>query len=437
MRDRQFHLGWFLQGSSIQSWGEPWTGNIGDEWMEPELFMDLARSIERACFDYMLLEDTSYVGEAYQNSRDIYLRYGMSVPRQDPSVIASMMLQITRRLGVIATFATFAYPPYLVARLVGTLDQVSGGRAGWNMVTGSSDFAAMNFGQDRLPEHDLRYDMADEYIDVVRRLWESWESAAIVADRQSGIIIDPAKVRQIDFVGQYYRCRGPLNSGPAPQGHPVIAQAGGSSKGRSFAARHADTIVAQVMGVDAMKEYRRDVRARLAANGRDPDSCKVLFLVAPVLADTAGEARQRAAERALQAARRIDVRLAGFAKITNIDFSTFDLDAPVGELTTNGHQQLLAEFLVKAGKRTLREAITEYASSSGSVDLIGTVDQVADRMGEVMQEVGGDGFLFSLPNTNRRSIAEVTDGLVPALQQRGLARREYRFKHLRDMLLEF
>ncbi len=437
MRDHPFHLGWFLQGSSIQSWGEPWTGNISEEWMEPELFMDLARSCERACFDYLLLEDTSYVGEAYQNSRDIYLKYGMSVPRQDPAVIASMMLQVTRRLGIVATFATFAFPPYLVARLVGTLDQVSRGRAGWNMVTGSSDFAAMNFGQDRLPEHDLRYDVADEYIEVVKRLWDSWQPGAIVADHQSGVIIDPAKVRQIDFEGHYYRCRGPLNSGPTPQGRPVIAQAGGSPRGRSFATRHADTIVAQVMGVDAMREYCQDVRARLKAGGRDPSSCKIMFLVGPVLADTAGEARQRAAERALQAARRIDVRLAGFAKITNIDFSTFDLDAPVGELTTNGHQQLLAEFLVKAGKRTLREAIVEYASAGTSVDLVGTVDQVADQMGEVSRETGCDGFLFTLPNTNRRSIAEITDGLVPALQRRGLVRRAYRHEHLRDTLLEF
>ncbi len=437
MRSNAFHLAWFLQGSSVQAWGERWTGNISEEWMVPDLFLELARSMDRACFDYMLLEDTSYVGEAYGNSRDIYLKYGMSVPRQDPSVVASLMIAATSRLGIVPTLATYSYPPYLVARLLGTLDQVSLGRAGWNMVTGSSDFVAMNFGRDRLPEHDTRYDMADEYIDIVTRLWDSWEPDSMIADRESGILIDPKKVHAINYEGKYYSCRGPLNSGPLPQGRAVIAQAGGSPRGRRFAAQHADTVVAHVKGVDAMKAYRDDIRRMMRELGRDPSTCKVLYLIAPILADTEEEARNRAAQRAAAAGRNLDVRLAQLAKITNIDFSSFDLDAPVGELTTNGHQQSLAEFLRKAGKRTLREAITDYTSSGLSVDLVGTPESVAAQMGEVMEEVGGDGFLFSLPNVSRRTIAEVTDGLVPALQQRGLTRKSYAHKQFRDNLLEF
>jgi FMN-dependent oxidoreductase (nitrilotriacetate monooxygenase family) len=437
MRSNAFHLAWFLQGSSVQAWGEPWTGNISEEWMVPDMFLDLARAMERACFDYMLLEDTSYVGEAYGNSRDIYLKYGMSVPRQDPSVVGTLMIAATTRLGIVPTFATYSYPPYLVARLLGSMDQVSQGRAGWNLVTGSSDFVAMNFGRDKLPEHDTRYDMADEYIDIVNKLWDSWEPNSMIADRESGILIDPTKVHAIDYEGQYYSCRGPLNSGPLPQGRAVIAQAGGSPRGRRFAARHADTVVAHVKGVEAMKAYRDDIRRLMVEFGRDPASCKVLYLVAPILADTAEEARERANQRAVQAAKHLDTRLAALAKITNIDFSSFELDAPVGELSTNGHQQSLAEFLRKAGKRTLRQAITEYSSSGLSVDLVGTPNQVAAQMGEVMEEVGGDGFLFSLANVNRRTIAEITDGLIPALQQRGLTRRAYPHKMFRDNLLEF
>jgi FMN-dependent oxidoreductase (nitrilotriacetate monooxygenase family) len=437
MRSNVFHLAWFLQGSSVQAWGERWTGNISDEWMVPDLFLELARSMDRACMDYMLLEDTSYVGEAYGNSRDIYLRHGMSVPRQDPSVVASLMIAATSRLGIVPTLATYAYPPYLAARLLGTLDQVSSGRAGWNMVTGSSDFVAMNFGRDRLPEHDTRYDMADEYIEIVHRLWDSWEPDAMIADRENGILVDPTKVHAIDYEGEYYRCRGPLNSGPLPQGRAVIAQAGGSPRGRQFAARHADTVVAHVKGVDGMKAYRDDIRAKMVEYGRDPKNCKVLFLVAPILADTEEEAQQRAAQRVASAARHLDTRLAALAKITNIDFSQFDLDAPIGQLSTNGHQQSLLEFMRKAGNRTLRQAITDYSASGLSVDLVGTPDSVAAKMGEVMEEVGGDGFLFSLPNVTRRSIAEITDGLVPALQQRGLTRRAYGHKQFRDNLLEF
>ena len=171
MSANPFHLAWFLQGSSVQAWGEQWSGNISEEWMSAEMFLDLARSIERACFDYLLIEDSIYIGQNWQNSRDMFLKNGMSVPRQEPTVVASLMAAATSRLGIVPTLSTFAYHPYLTARIVGTLDQVSGGRAGWNMVTGSSDYSGQNFGLDKLPEHDTRYEMAAEYIAVVTRLW--------------------------------------------------------------------------------------------------------------------------------------------------------------------------------------------------------------------------------------------------------------------------
>jgi len=233
LQTNPFHLGLFLQGSSVQAWGEPWTGRVGESWMQPKLFIDVAQALERACFDYILLEDSSYIGESYAASREIYLHNGIAVPRQDPSVVASLMTAATSRIGIVPTFATFAYPPYLLARLVATLDQVSAGRIGWNMVTGSSDFAARvptfatfayppyllarlvatldqvsagrigwnmvtgssdfaarNFGLDGLPDHDLRYDMADEYMDLVGQLWASWEPGALVADTESGMLVD-------------------------------------------------------------------------------------------------------------------------------------------------------------------------------------------------------------------------------------------------------
>src|SRR6516165_5352634 len=305
-----FHLAWFLQGSSIQAWGEPWTGTITGDWMSCDMFLNLARGCERACMEYILLEDSIYVGETWQNSRDIYLKNGMSIPRQEPAVVATLMAAATKRLGIVPTLSTFAYAPYLVARIVGTLDQISGGRGGWNMVTGSSDLSAKNFGMDRLPLHDQRYDMADEYIEICKKLWESWEPGAIVADRQSGMLIDPAKVHTINYEGRYYSSRGPLNSGPCPQGQPVIAQAGGSDRGRRFAAQHADTIVAHVKGVEQMKTYREDVRDKMAECGRDPDSCKVLFLVSPILAETTEEAEEKAMQRTAIAAQNIDKRLA-------------------------------------------------------------------------------------------------------------------------------
>jgi FMN-dependent oxidoreductase (nitrilotriacetate monooxygenase family) len=437
MRTDPFHLAWFLQGSSIQAWGASWTGNIADEWMSAEVLIDLARNIERAGFDYMLLEDSIYVGENHHTGRDFFLKRGMSIPRQEPSVVATLMAAATSRLGIVPTLSTFAYAPYLVARIVGTLDQISAGRGGWNMVTGSSDLSAMNFGMDRLPPHDMRYDMAEEFVEICKKLWGSWEPGCIVNDEENHILIDPSKVHTIDYKGRYYSSRGPLNSGPCPQGQPVIAQAGGSERGKSFAAKWADTIVSHPKGVDAMKAYKADITRKLKEYGRDPSSCKVLYLVGPLLGETKEDAQELLRRRNASAAQNVEYSLARLGWITNIDFSQMDLDAPVGELTTNGHQESLRQFLVKAGKRTLREAMVDYSTSGQSVDLVGTPDAVAGQMEEIMQEVGGDGFLFSMPNVSRRSTAEICDGLIPALQKRGLVRRQYAHKQFRDNLLEF
>ncbi|MBN8873976.1 MAG: NtaA/DmoA family FMN-dependent monooxygenase [Rhodospirillales bacterium] len=437
MPARPFHLGWFLQGSSVQAWGEPWTGHIGKTWMKPELFLDMARCLERACFDYILLEDSSYVGESYQGSTKIYLENAIAVPRQDPSVVASLMTAVTSRIGIVPTFGTFAYPPYLLARLVATLDQVSDGRIGWNAVTGSSDFAAMNFGLKGMPEHDLRYDMADEYMQVVRGLWGSWEPGALIADTDSGVLVDPSKVHAVNHEGRFFKTRGPLNSGPAPQGQPVIAQAGGSPRGRQFAAQHADTIVAHVKGPAAMKAYRDDVRARMAACGRDPDTCKVLYLAHPIIGLTDAEAQEKREQRLALARQQVPQRLAHLGKVTNIDFGKFDLDAPLGSLTTNGHQQTLDMFRAAGKDKTLRELMEVYNTTALSVELCGSPDTVAAQMAEAMEEVGGDGFLFSMPNVSRRVLAEIEDGLIPALQKRGLTRNAYAHTQFRDNLLEF
>ena len=407
--------------------------------MVPELFLDLAKTLERACFDYVLIEDSSYIGESYAGSTAIYLENAIAVPRQDPSVIAALMTQVTSRIGIVPTFGTYSHHPYLLARLMATLDQVSRGRSGWNAVTGSSDYAAMNYGLPGLPEHDTRYDMADEYMAAVKALWSSWEPGAIVDDRERGVFIDPAKVHHVNFAGEYYRTRGPLNAGPCPQGHPVIAQAGGSPRGRAFAARHADTIVAHAKGIGGMKAYRDDVRQNMVASGRDPAECKVLFMIAPILGESEELAQEMKRRRAARAAAQIRQRLAFFGKLISVDFSGFDLDQPISdiEITTNGHQLNLEQFKRIAGNRTLRETMADYNATSLSIELVGTPDSVAARMGEAMEEIGGDGYLFSLQNVSRRTIAEIEDGLVPALQRRGLVRTRYAFPMFRDNLLEF
>jgi FMN-dependent oxidoreductase (nitrilotriacetate monooxygenase family) len=290
-----------------------------------------------------------------------------------------------------------------------------------------------------MPEHDLRYEMAEEYMQVVTGLWDSWDSDAVVADTKSGILVDPSKVRSIDFEGRWYRSRGPLNAGPAPQGRPVIAQAGGSPRGRQFAAAHADTIVAAAQGVEGMKRYRDDVRARMRALGRDPDRCKILFLISPIIGAEDADAEREERRRAEKAEADTSVALAFFGKITNIDFGQYDLDTPVSalDLHTNGHQQSLDEFRRFAGDRSLRQAMAAFSGGGKSLRLVGSPERIADEMAAAMEAVGGDGFLITQQDTSRRAMAEIADGLVPALQARALVRREYTGEQFRDNLLAF
>jgi alkanesulfonate monooxygenase SsuD/methylene tetrahydromethanopterin reductase-like flavin-dependent oxidoreductase (luciferase family) len=242
----------------------------------------------------------------------------------------------------------------------------------------------------------------------------------------------------VNYQGRFYSTRGPLNSGPAPQGQPVIAQAGGSPRGRKFAAAHADTIVVHAKGIEGMRAYRDDVHRYMKAQGRKPEDCKVLYLINPILGETMEEAQERKKQRHAIALEKIDERLAHFGKVTNIDFGKLELDKPLPDhVTTNGHQQNLEQFRKMANGRSIRETMASFNAVDLSIDLVGTPDAVAARMGEVMQEVGGDGFLFSMPNVNRRTLAEIADGLIPALQDRGLMRRAYEHKHFRDNLLAY
>jgi len=398
----------------------------------------MAKAMERACFDYIMLEDTLMISEAYGGSSQAYLKHAIMGPKHDPAPLAALIGANTTHLGVVATMSTLAYPPFMLARLCSTLDSICRGRFGWNIVTSGEDLAAQNFGLDKLPPRQARYDMADEYVDLCRKLWESWDKDAVVVDRETGTYADHTKVRPINFVGKYYKCRGPLNTVPSPQGRPALVQAGGSPRGRQFAAETADSIIAPSAGVAGLKAYRDDVRARAAAAGRNPDDIKVLFLVAPVLGETEEDAQARF-KRIYSSPTYIEKVLASIAAITDIDFSRFDLDCQLPSPTTNGEQGSLDAFAQWGSGKTLRQLAIDQVSR-GLDGLVGTPDQVAERMGAVMDEVGGDGFLITRPFTtiiSRQYILEVCEGLVPALQRRGLARTAYTKDTLRATLLEF
>ncbi len=432
----RFHLGWFLNftpdlwNGPFENGGSPWTG---------EFFVDVAKMLERACFDYIMIEDKLSVSEAYGGTSEIYLKQALGmVPKHDPAPLAALMSAATTRLGIVITMSTLGYPPFLLARLSSTLDHISRGRFGWNIVTSAENAAAQNFGLDELPPRELRYDMAHEYMDLVNQLWDSWDRDAIVMDRETGTYTDYKKVRPINFRGKFFKCRGPLNTAPSPQGRPVFVQAGGSPKGRDFAAKHAESIITLADGLEGMKWYRNDIRERAKAHGRNPDDIKVLYLVIPTLAETHEEALAKK-ERLVSSQAFIEQTLGLISAITDIDFAKFDLDSPLPHLTTQGEQGSLDKFQQWGSGKTLRQLIYESSEFESSIELLGTPDGVADRMGEIIEETGGDGFLITTHNqaTSRRQVLEVTEGLVPALQRRGFVRTEYRHPTLRQNLREF
>ncbi len=430
-----FHFGWFVgRGYSPHAWNQPWSGSIGSDWMEADLYVDLARAMDRACFDYLMIEDGSFIADAFQGSPEWYLRHAYSVPKSDPVPLVPILGQATGHLGIIATITTAFYPPYLAARLGATLDHLTHGRVGLNLVTAHNDRSAQNYGLDRHYEHDMRYEMADEWMEIVDRLWASWEPGAIVADPDTGIFADHAKIHPIDFEGRFYKSRGPLNTAPGPQRRPVICQAGGSPAGRAFAAKHADTIVAKSRDISAAKRYRDDIRVRMTPHGRNPDDCKVMFCTSIVLGETVDEAQQRKARYTAALADNMNVRLAGMSYLAGVDFSKFDLDEPLPEIETNASRASFAAYLSGDGSRTLREMLLD--PGSGGIDFVGTPDSVAAEIGETLQEIGGDGFVVADPLT-RRAVCEITDGLAPALKRRGLMRSSYGHKCFRDNLLDF
>jgi long-chain alkane monooxygenase len=437
-----FHLGWFLgQGFGIQPWRGPFDGTAWQDWMKPQRYVEMAAALERGGYDFVFIEDTAMIEDTYGGSAEFTLAHGEMAPKNDPLPLVPLMAAGSRHIGIINTMSTIQYAPYTAARLMTTLDHLTDGRAGVNVVTSVTHRVAQNFGLDQHLPHDERYAMAGEWLDVVTGLWDSWEPGAVVGDITTPRYADHTKVHSIDHVGTYFRCRGPLNTVPGPQGRPVVGQAGNSVPGRELAARHADTMLAMGRDVAQMKAFREDMHRRLIAHGRKPGDLKVMFLVSPTLGESDAHARARDAERIAYAHtdEAIAMVLWNLSYISGgtVDFSRFDLDAKMPDILGNGEQSSMRQYVVGNEDKTLREVATSVRQI-GDLGLVGSPDTVAGAMGEIMEEVGGDGFLLWQPaGFNRRMIAEYTDGLSPALRRRGLIRDGFDSVPFRDNLLAF
>ncbi|WP_072806277.1 NtaA/DmoA family FMN-dependent monooxygenase [Rhodococcoides yunnanense] len=434
-----FRLGWFLgNGFGMQPWYGNWAGRSMTDWTQPGLYVDLTTSLERAGFDLLFIEDTSMIEDTYGGSMETTLKYGMMAPKNDPIPLVPLLTAASEHIGVVATMSTIQYPPFLAARSMVTLDHLTRGRVGMNVVTSVTHRVAQNFGYDKHFEHSERYAMAEEWMDIVSQLWESWEPDALVHDQLEPRYADHTKVKTIDFEGKYLSCRGPLNTIPGPQRRPVVAQAGNSVPGRELAARHADTMLALAKSPEEMKALRKDMDERLIKHGRKPGDLKILFMAIPYLADTESEAQARfdRYDAAKKDQENVEKRLWQLSYVSGgvVDYAKYDLDGPVPQELGNGETTTAKSWLADSANITLRD-LAEGPTNYG-MEFVGTSDSIASQMGDVMEEAGGDGFLL-YPEMTRRSIIEVCDGLAPELRRRGLIRDGYAHKTFRENLLDF
>ena len=431
----KFHLGWFLgPGITVQGWNEPGFSR-GYDWTKPDLYQDAVRALERACFDLVILEDTSAVPYTYKGSMDYYLKHAAMTPKFDPVLLVPYLAAVTKHIGLAPTLTTTFYPPWLLARSISTLDHFSSGRIAWNIVTATSDAAAQNYGYDKQFEHDLRYDMADEFIDLCSQLWDAWDEGAVVMNEEEGIFIDPSKVRAVHFEGKHYKSRGPLNVPRMPQGKPVFVAPGGSPRGRKFSGRNAEIVLAGGANPAEMKDYREEVLRHAVSYGRDPTKVKAMFACVPVVVKSAAEAEEHKQMAAKMKEKNIEHSLAAMSFLSGIDFGKFDLDEPVGEIKTNGMQTMLRTFAKHGPQATLRQIILA-PGGGGFQQMVGTADHIAGEMAECMEEVGGDGFLIT-GHFKPRYVTSIVDELVPALQKRQLTRTEYGEGTFRDNIMAF
>jgi FMN-dependent oxidoreductase (nitrilotriacetate monooxygenase family) len=418
---------------TMLAWADPRDGQL-DGLGSFTYWQDMARTLERGRFDGVFFADSPATHGVYKGSVEPSLRYGASWPNHDPMPLVAVMAAATERLGIGVTLSTTGTPPYLATRRITTLDRLSRGRVGWNIVTGFSMAEHLATGQGSQMPHDERYDMADEFMEICYRLWDGVPPEAVLADREQGLLMDPARVTPVDFEGKYLRCKAVSPVLPAPHGRPLLFQAGSSGRGMRFAMRHAEVIFAIQSHVPGMVKAMAGLRAAAAEAGREANSLHVLFGLQPILGGTEIEAQQRA--EALAERIPLDAILARLSGVMGMDLSLLDPDRPLGETDTQASRGLLAATASGAdGKAiTLREAANRWSLSVAIPQLIGTPEQVAARIEAIWRETGCAGFNLS-PTTNPDSVTDFVDQVVPILQRRGVFRTEYEGETFRANLL--
>lgn len=428
----------FMQAGNVSVYAGSWRHPATDHgFLTANYYANIGRLLEQGCFDLMFFDDRLAMPGIYGGSVAEAVKWGARPVKLDLSIVLGILAGTTSRIGLGATYSTTYYPPFHVARTFASLDHLSGGRAAWNVVTSVNDSEAQNFGVSHHLGHDERYDRADEFLDAVVGLWDSWDDDALILDRQAGLFADPDRVHELHHHGKHFRVRGPLTVPRSPQGRPVILQAGSSGRGRNFASRWADLIFTGDPGLQVAKDHYRDQKEGIAASGRDPRSVKICPMVYAVV----GESEAHAAEREATFLNDLVHPMASLtllSELMNYDFSSHGLDDPVtDELIANvsGVRGIVQNMRAHIGgdQVTLRDLAGLRATLLQGPRFVGTGAQVADQMEAWFTDDACDGFVLAATHMPG-AFEDVVRMVLPELQKRNLFRREYTGTTLRDHL---
>ena len=422
-------FGAFMRPVTIHTGSWRYPGAYADANFNFKHIKRFAQTLERGRFDAFFMADHLSVLNMPMEA----LKRSATVTSFEPMTLLPALAMVTDRLGLIATGSTTYDEPYHVARRFASLDHISGGRAGWNVVTTSNPDASRNFGREEHLEHALRYRRAREFFDVVTGLWDSWEDDAFLRDQETGIFFDPAKLHVLGHKGEYFDVRGPLNIARPVQGWPVIVQAGASDAGRQLAAETAEAVFAPAANLEAGRSYYADVKGRMEKAGREPDQMKILPGCMVVVGDSLDEAREKRA--LLDSKVHFDSAIASLSISLGHDASKFDPDGPLPEIPESNASKSGRERAIALAKRenlTVRQLAQRLGGYSG-LCILGTPGQIADEMEEWLETRGSDGFNLMFPYLPE-GLDDFVDRVVPVLQRRGLFRREYEGATLRENL---
>ncbi len=434
-RPDRMKLGAFFHptGHHVAAWLHP--GAQLDAGTNFAHYLSLAQTAERGMFDLMFLADSLAVRGGRMEALSRWPQY---MAYFEPITLLSAIACATQHIGLVATASTSYSEPYNTARMFASLDHISAGRAGWNVVTSQSGAVARNFGREDHFGHDERYARADEFADVVKGLWDSWEDDAFLRDRSSGRYLDPAKLHTLNHEGTYFTVRGPLNAARPPQGHPVLFQAGGSVPGRELAAKSCEAVFTPLHVLETAQAFYQDVKARMPKYGRSPDQLKIMPGLNPVIGRTTQEAHDK--HRAMQMLIHPDVGLELLSnELNGFDLRPYDLDGPLPaelhSMKTEGGQTQMRNILSWSREEglTIRQLYERFGGARGQRTVIGTAAEVADHMQHWFEARGVDGFLIQ-PSTLPEGLNDFVDQVIPLLQERGLFRTAYEGTTLRDSL---